>query len=174
MNLILWAVPAVVVLLVFVSMARRLPWMESNLGPARVGRFSGAAGAQAARRAASREAQAAEFRVPASSWSDSSAAAEQGFDPLSRENLARLCGKFHIREISLLPSTRHAGDRAEANLRILVDFEPQARMDYSVFFRLSNDLFTLVGRRVDLVCKNTAELEGKPEVFAQARVLYAA
>ena len=172
MNLILWAIPAIVILLVFVSLARQFPWMESNnLEPASGARFSGA-GARPP--AASRDTQAPEFRVPASSWSDSSAAARQGFDPLSRENLARLCGKFRIREISLLPSTGHAGARAGANLRILVEFEPRARMDYQVLFRLSNELFTIVGRRVDLVCKNSVDLEGQQEAFAQARVLYAA
>ena len=166
MNLIVWAVPAVVILLAFVTLARRLPWMESNRGPVRVARFAGAV--------ASRQAQAAQFRVPAFSWSESAAAAKQGFDPLSRENLARLCGKFRIREISLLPSTRHAGVSAAANLRILVEFEPRARTDYQVFIRLTSDLFAILGRRVDVVSKNSAELEPQQEAFAQARVLYAA
>ena len=172
MNLILWAIAAIVILVAFVSLWRQFPWMESNnLVSAGGATFSGA-GARPP--AASRDTQALEFRVPASSWSDSSAAAQQGFDPLSRENLARLCGKFGIREISLLPSTRDAGARAAANLRILVEFEPRARTDYQVFIRLTSDLFTLVGRRVDLVCKNGAEVEGQQEAFAQARVLYAA
>ena len=172
MNLILWAMVGIVILVAFVSLARQLPWMGSNdLEPAGGARTSGA-GARSP--AASRYTQAPEFRVPASSFSGSFAEAERGFDPLSRENLARICDKFHIQKMSLLPSTHDAGARAGANLRILVEFEPRARMDYQVFFRLRNDLFTIVGRRVDLVCKNSAALEGQEEAFAQARVLYAA
>jgi len=172
MNLILWAITAIVVLVAFVSLARQFPWMGSNnLEPAGGARFSGAGARPPAAR---RDTRAPELRVAASSWGGSSAAAERGFDPLSRENLARLCGKFRIREISLLPSTGHAGAFAGANLRILVEFEPRARTDYQVFIRLTSDLFAILGRRVDLVCKNSAELERQQEAFTQARVIYAA
>jgi predicted nucleotidyltransferase len=156
MSLILWAIATIVILVAFGSLARQFPWMESdNLEAVRGAGFSGG-GARPP--AASRDTQAP----------------EQGFDPLSRENLARLCGKFRIREISLLPFTCDAGARAGARLRVLVEFERRARTDYQVFVHLSSDLFAMLGRRVDLVCKNSTELVRQQEAFAQARVLYAA
>ena len=95
-------------------------------------------------------------------------------DPFTRTDLARLCREYHIRAISLLPSPRHSCVHDQANLEILVDFEARARVDYTAYFRLRQDLFKLAGRQVDLICKNTASLRGAGQDLARAQVLYAA
>ena len=72
------------------------------------------------------------------------------------------------------PSPRHSCVHDQANLEILVDFEARARVDYTAYFRLRQDLFKLAGRQVDLICKNTASLRGAGQDLARAQVLYAA
>ena len=176
MSLILWAVPIAAFLMALVRLARQFHCSRSNRlirEQALMAKFSIAASTEAPA-LASPEPEVPELPGPVSGPSSSSEAAERDFGPLSRENLQRLCYKFRIRKISLLPSTSQDGAHAEANLQILVEFEPHARMNYPVFFRLRNELFVILGRRVDLVCRNSAEREGQREAFAQAQVLYAA
>jgi predicted nucleotidyltransferase len=175
LNLILWAIPAVAFLMVFVVLAwqfRRT--VSNNLERPAAAAVSGAPAAGAPLPAASPVRHAEELPGHVSKWSDSPGAAVQNHDPLSRENLARICGKFGIREISVLPSAGHARGRVKTNLGILVEFENDARVNYSVVFRLRQELVMVLGRQVDLVCKNNAERAGRGEVLAQARVIYAA
>ncbi len=174
LNLILWAIPAVAFLMVFVVLSWQFRRTVSNNLERTAAAVSGAPAAGAPLPAASPARHAEELPGHVSRWSDSPAAAVQDHDPLSRENLARICGKFGIREVSVLPSAGHARGRVKTNLGILVEFENDARVNYSVVFRLRQELVMVLGRQVDLVCKNNAERAGGGEVLARARVIYAA
>ncbi len=110
---------------------------------------------------------------PAPRWTGSQKAEEPGFDPLSRENFSRLASTFGIREISILPlAVKVPG--YEPNAKFLVEFGPEVEIDYRIIFGLRQELFNLIGRRVELTCRNTADPRILQEAFAEARVLYAA
>jgi predicted nucleotidyltransferase len=175
LSLILWAVPVAAFLTALARMARLHGFSRSKKlvrEEALLAKLSIAETAEAPA-LASPERQAMGLPGPVSG-SSSPVAAGRDQPPISTDNLERLCRKFRIREISLLPSTEQIRGPAEPNLQILVDFEFEAKVDYPIFFRLRQELFTIAGRAVDLICKNSVDLEGQPEVFAQARVLYAA
>ena len=176
LSFILWAIPAVALLMAFALLALQFRRTVSNHLKQTVAaaEVSGAPAAGAPLPAASPARHAEELPGHVSRSSDSPAAAVQNHDPLSRENFARICGRFGIREISVLPSAGHARGRAKGNLGILVEFEDDARVNYSVVFRLRQELLMVLGRQVDLVCKNNLERAGRREVLAQARVIYAA
>ena len=103
--------------------------------------------------------RAAEPASASARWKASPAAEEPAFDPLSRENFARICARFDIRVISILPSTRRSRGQGQASADILVEFEPGVKLDYTLVFRLRQELFAVVGHPVDLVCRNSAEPE---------------
>jgi predicted nucleotidyltransferase len=174
LNFILWAIPTVAFVMAFVVLAwqfRRT--VSNNLKQTAAEAVSGVPAAGALLPAASPTHHAEELPDLVSRWSDSPVAAVQNLDLISRMNFARICAKFGIREISVLPSASHARGRVKTNLGILVEFEDVARVDHSVVFRLRQELFTVLGCPVDLVCKNNAERAGGQEVLAQARVVYA-
>jgi uncharacterized protein len=57
---------------------------------------------------------------------------------------------------------------------ILVDFEPDARIGLIKFASLSNELESLVGRRVDLVTKAGLKPRVRSEVLGEAQLVYPA
>jgi predicted nucleotidyltransferase len=175
-NLVLWAVPVIAFLMALERLTRRIHFNVSKRlvrEAALRTKFAIAASAEAPGfTSLEREALGLPGSVPGTSGSVG--AAKRGDEPLSRESLGQLCRKFQIREVSILPATRPNSGLREPNLQILVEFEPQTKVDYPLFFRLRQELFVMLDRRVELVCKNTAKLEGQQEAFAQAKVLYAA
>src|ERR1700675_4953265 len=51
------------------------------------------------------------------------------------ENVSQVCRKFQVRDLSLIGARpSRAGD--EKNIELLVEFEPDARVDYPAFLRL--------------------------------------
>jgi predicted nucleotidyltransferase len=130
--------------------------------------------AAVARPAEREQAQAQDFASAAPRWGARPAEKKPVFDPLSRENLARICSRFGVRTISIVPSIRRPRGQAEENVEFLVEFETGANLDYAVVSELRQELFGIAGRQVDLVCRNTAEEAAQEGMFERARVLYAA
>lgn len=167
-NLILWAIPAGAFLMVFVLLVRKAHRTSSSFATVEAGHEKGLSGAAAAWKP---QASLPECETP---WF-ASQLAECGDAPAkpTRNEFGRLCREFAIREVSVLPSGRHACGRAEANLEVLIEFDPKAKVDYLGFFRLRQELSVLLGRQVDIVCKGDAERRSRRRV-AQAQLLYAA
>lgn len=177
MNLIAWAIPGAAFLIAIVMLARQARREVSHcLVGATAGseRFRRGAAVDAPPMEAGPECQPRWDVVQVSERSVSSTSEERNQDEAARDEFARLCRQFRIREVSVVPASRQTPGQAEPNLEVLVDFEPQARVDYPVFFRLRNELFMLLGRQVNLVCKNSVERHGRREDLEHAQVLYAA
>ena len=176
MDIVLWLIPAVAFLAAIGVFARRFNFSMRNSLPGEAAHpvSSSAAEGSEAPAPASPARHAAGLPAPVSGRSVSPGAAGPGHESLSREDFERLRGKFRIREISLLPPSPDAGNPAEASLEILVEFEPLTKVGYPVLFGLRQDLAVIVGRHVDVVCKNSAVLGGERDRFARARVLHAA
>ena len=88
-------------------------------------------------------------------------------------NLSQACRKFQVRELSLIGvRLSPAGDEKE--LGLLVEFEPDAKVDYPAFLRLQADLCALAGRTVYLVHKRADMPVAPRKTGPEAQVLYAA
>jgi hypothetical protein len=57
---------------------------------------------------------------------------------------------------------------------VLVDFEPDARIGLVKFASLSEELESLVGRKVDLVTKTGLKQRVRSEILGEAQLVYSA
>lgn len=88
--------------------------------------------------------------------------------------LANLCRRYRVRELSLFGSAARGEMRPESDIDLLVEFLPQAKVDLVDHAGLMLDLAHLLGRKVDLVSKKGLKPLIRASVLAEARLLYAA
>jgi predicted nucleotidyltransferase len=88
-------------------------------------------------------------------------------------NLSQVCRKFQVRELSLIGVSPSRAGNGEA-IELLVEFEPDAKLDYPAFLRLQADLCTLAGRTVCLVHRRTDGPVPPRATEPEAQILYAA
>lgn len=93
---------------------------------------------------------------------------------VDRDALARVCARYHVTELSLFGSAARGSLRPESDVDLLVVFEEGALVTLFTLIDLQTELSELLRRRVDLVPKGGLKSTLKPEVLAEARVLYAA
>jgi uncharacterized protein len=67
--------------------------------------------------------------------------------------LADLCRRYHVRELSVFGSTARGEMRPQSDIDLLVEFLPGAKVDLFGYSGLMLDLSKLIGRKVDLVSK---------------------
>lgn len=89
--------------------------------------------------------------------------------------LARLCGKYRIRRLSLFGSELRRAARPDSDVDLLVEFEPDARPTLLDLAQLEIEISALLGgRTVDL--RTAAELSRyfREEVLREAELQYGA
>jgi predicted nucleotidyltransferase len=86
--------------------------------------------------------------------------------------IEELCRKYHVRELSIFGSALRPGFGANSDVDLLVLFEPDAAIGLE-FVTLQRELSDAIGRRVDLVPKNSLKPLIRDEVLSEAQVLYA-
>jgi len=69
------------------------------------------------------------------------------------EQLAALCRRYYVRELSLFGSVLRDDFRGDSDIDVLVEFEPDAPIGLIEYVRLQRELSALLGRQVDLVEK---------------------
>src|ERR1039457_1467997 len=89
-------------------------------------------------------------------------------------DLADLCRRYRVRELSLFGSAARGEMRADSDIDMLVEFLPDAGIDLVDYAGLMLDLSRLLGRKVDLVSKNGLKPLIRASVLEEARLLYAA
>ncbi|MGE5646337.1 MAG: nucleotidyltransferase family protein [Acidobacteriota bacterium] len=93
---------------------------------------------------------------------------------LPMDRIADLCRRYGVKELSVFGSAARGGMRPESDIDILVEFEPGARIGLIKFATLSDELQSLLGRKVDLVTKPGLKPRVRPEVLREAQLVYAA
>jgi len=88
--------------------------------------------------------------------------------------LADLCRRYRVRELSLFGSTARGEMRPDSDIDMLVEFLPGAQIDLVDYAGLVLDLSRLLGRKVDLVSKNGLKPLIRDSVLEEARLVYAA
>lgn len=95
--------------------------------------------------------------------------------PLDQEELARLCRRYGVRRLSIFGSVLRGTDRADSDIDMLVEFEPDATPSLLDMAKIEDELSAaLGGRRVDL--RTQAELSRyfRDAVVREAEVQYGA
>ena len=90
----------------------------------------------------------------------------------TRKQIADLCKKYKIRELSLFGSRAREESTEQSDYDLLVDFRPDARISLFEFSRIQVDLEELIGTKVDLVPKRGLKPLIRERVLADAQPIY--
>jgi len=90
---------------------------------------------------------------------------------IPKDQLAEFCRTNHIRRLALFGSVLRDDFRADSDVDVLVEFEPD-HVPGLAFFRLERELSDLLGRKVDLNTPGFLSDYFRDEVLAEAEVQY--
>jgi predicted nucleotidyltransferase len=91
----------------------------------------------------------------------------------SEEQLADICRRYHVRELSLFGSVLRDDFQDASDVDVLVEFEPDARVGFFALARLQRELASLFGRHVDVVPKKGLNSAIRQSVLTTSEVIYA-
>lgn len=92
---------------------------------------------------------------------------------VDKNKLADICRRYSVRELALFGSAVRGEMGSDSDIDVLVEFEPGARIGLFKFESLSEELETLVLRKVDLVAKLGLKPWIRPHVLKEACTIYA-
>lgn len=87
--------------------------------------------------------------------------------------IAALCRRYRVRELSLFGSALREDFGPDSDVDLLVAFQSDVRIGFLALGRMEQELASLLARDVDLVPKDGLKPVIRDEVLAAARVLYA-
>ena len=90
------------------------------------------------------------------------------------DRIADLCRRYGVQELAIFGSAARGDMQPGSDIDILVEFQSSARVGLVKFASLSEELESLLGRRVDLVTKRGLKPRVRPHVLREARLVYAA
>ncbi len=93
---------------------------------------------------------------------------------LPMEEIAALCRKYRVRELSIFGSALRDDFRPDSDIDLLVEFEPDGAIGFIGFLSLQEDLSSLLQRPVDLVPKGGLKPLIRQPILDSAEVVYAA
>lgn len=93
---------------------------------------------------------------------------------LSFDDLAALCRKHRVRELSLFGSAARGEWREDSDLDFLVEFDPQAHIGFLALSGLSREMSELLRHPVDIVPKSGLKESIRRQVLADSEVVFAA
>lgn len=91
---------------------------------------------------------------------------------LSSAQLAEFCQRNQIRKLALFGSVLRADFRPDSDVDVLVEFEPDARINYFRFVDMQDELAVLFKRSVDLHTPQSLSQHFRCHVLDLAEVLY--
>lgn len=93
---------------------------------------------------------------------------------LPEAEITEICRRHQVKELSIFGSAARGELRPDSDIDLLVDFLPEARPGLLGLSALSRELSELLGRQVDLAVKPALKPLIRPQVLAQAQLIYAA
>jgi uncharacterized protein len=92
---------------------------------------------------------------------------------VSREAIADVCRRNHIRRLSLFGSVLREDFRADSDVDVLVDFAPGVPIGFRIF-QIEDELSSLFGgRKVDIVNRKYLNHRIRDRILAEEEVQYA-
>lgn len=93
---------------------------------------------------------------------------------LPEAEIAEICRRYHVRELSLFGSAVRGEMRGDSDVDLLVDYFADARPSLFDLIGMMNELSDLLGRKVDLGVKRALKPRYRDNILAEAQVIYAA
>jgi predicted nucleotidyltransferase len=92
---------------------------------------------------------------------------------LSLEVISEICSKYQIRELSVFGSALRDDFGPNSDIDVLVEFIPGHTIGLIEYIGCQMDLSQALGRRVDLVSKNSLDGHMRKQILESSRVIYA-
>lgn len=90
------------------------------------------------------------------------------------DKIAAFCRINHIRRLALFGSVLRDDFRADSDVDVLVEFEPDAKIGFLAVGRIRRELSVLLQQPVDLVIQEDLKLRIRDSVLSNAEIVYAA
>lgn len=71
----------------------------------------------------------------------------------SKQRIMEICRQYKIRELSLFGSQVRGDSTAKSDFDFLVEFQPEADIDYFQIFEIQEELEGIIEKKVDSVSK---------------------
>ncbi len=91
----------------------------------------------------------------------------------SKQRITEICRKYKIRELSLFGSQVRGDSTAKSDFDFLVEFQPEADIDYFQIFEIQEELESIIEKKVDLVSKRGLKKFARQQILSEAEVIYA-
>ena len=89
------------------------------------------------------------------------------------ENLDTFCQRYQVRRLSLFGSVLRDDFRADSDVDVLVQFNPDARVSFMTLGQMQRELATIFQRPVDLILQDDLKPVIREDVLASAQEVYA-
>ena len=93
---------------------------------------------------------------------------------LPMHEIAEVCRRYRVRELAVFGSAARGDMRADSDIDLLVDFQPDAPGGLLAYTGLMLDLSEVLHRKVDLVEREALRPLLRQAVLSEARTIYAA
>ena len=93
--------------------------------------------------------------------------------PDALKAMKKQCQRYRVRELSIFGSALREDFRADSDIDLLVEFEPEAQIGFVTLSRMQRELSAILNRPVDLVPKGGLKPKIRESVISSAKVLYA-
>ena len=91
------------------------------------------------------------------------------------EAIEQFCREHHLRELSIFGSVLRSDFRADSDIDVLIELEPDQTMTIERFMLMRDELEAMLGRPIDLVEKPLLRNPfRRREILRTRKVLYAA
>ena len=88
------------------------------------------------------------------------------------ERIAAFCERHHIRWLALFGSVLRDDFRADSDVDVLVEFDPDHRYTYFTLSQLEEELAELLGRKIDIHVSKSLHPFLRDKVLGQAEAVY--
>lgn len=92
---------------------------------------------------------------------------------IPRDKVAEFCRRHRIRRLSLFGSVLREDFRADSDVDVLVEFEPEAKIGFIALSRMQRELSALLQRQVDIVPRSGLKPVIRDSIMADEEVIYA-
>jgi predicted nucleotidyltransferase len=95
-------------------------------------------------------------------------------DQIPSKELEDFCQHYQVRRLSLFGSVLREDFRADSDIDVLVQFEPQVRVSFLTLGKMQRELSAIFQRPVDLVPQDGLKPVIRESVLSSAQEVYAA
>ena len=94
--------------------------------------------------------------------------------PVECDKIADFCRRNHIRKLSFFGSVLRGDFGPDSDVDVLVEFEPDARIDFFHLHDMEQELSDMLGgHKVDMVTRKSLNHRLRDRILASAEVQYA-